>query len=168
MSVGANVISVLLLLAIVVTHLHAAYQHYVIKKDFSFGLWKKQFSVYDSAGKVLKYRIESKFLRTGSRQVHAYPSKEVVGKLTRRWTWALKADISVLDPNSNRWINGNITKLNKLTLKHPTKYSIYWNGQSLVMETHIASYFRQIYDKPEEDNLAEFSKRPLSKSAPDE
>lgn len=166
MSVGTNVILIFLLLAIVGTSLHAAHQQYFIKKDFK--LWKTQFSVYDMTGKELKYRIKSKFFRTASRQIYVYPSKEVVGKLLRRWTWNYKADISILDPNSNRWINGNITKLNKATFKRPATYSIYLNDQSLVMKDHIVSYFREIVDKHENRTLAEISKQLLSKRAPDE
>lgn len=169
MSISGNSILSILLLAILITFLHAEPQYYVIKKDFRIGLGKKQWSVYDLTEKVLKYRIKSKFVRTSSRQIYAYPSGEVVGKLTRRWTWSFKADISVLNSTSNSWIHGNITKMNKVSLKRPVKYSIYWNDQSLAMETHITSYFRKMYvNDSKNDSLAEFSKRPELKSTPED
>lgn len=155
-----NIMSVLLLLVIDVTHLDATDKQYVIKKDSGLGFIKKGFSVYDGTETTLKYRVESKILRTRNRKVQIYPSKEVVGKLNHWWTWNLKADFSVLDPNSNHWIIGNITQLNKIKGRRPLIYSIYFNDQALMMENHFASNFAKIYSKSENNTLADYARRP--------
>ncbi|CAF3358561.1 unnamed protein product, partial [Rotaria sp. Silwood2] len=110
MSVDTDVISILLLLTIAITCLYAADKQYIIKKDSGLRSLKNGFSVYDVTETTLKYRVQSKILRARNREIQIHPSKQIVGKLNHRWTWNLKADISILDSNSNHWIYGNLTE----------------------------------------------------------
>ncbi|CAF4114587.1 unnamed protein product, partial [Rotaria sp. Silwood1] len=160
MSVGTNIISILLSLSMAVICLHAADKQYIIKKDSGLEFIKKGFSVYDITGTILKYRVESKIVRTRNREIEVYPSKQVVGKLNHRWAWNLKADISILDSSSNHWINGNITQVNKITKGRPLIFSIYFHGHLLMMENHFLSQFAKIYDKSENKTLADYTRRP--------
>lgn len=156
MLVGIN----LLLVVMVVTCLCAENKIYIIKKESGLGSLKKRFLVYDESGTVLKYRAQSKIFISRNREVQVYPSKEVVGKLNHRWTRDMKAGFSVFDPKLNRWLDGNITQLNKIKKEHPILYSIHFDAQPLVMKNHIVANFANIYDTSANITLAEYARRP--------
>ncbi|CAF1192890.1 unnamed protein product [Rotaria sordida] len=129
---------------------------FMIKKDVLSGVKSAEFSVYDENEQQLKYRIESHLLPVHNNEVFVYPSKKVIAKLKSKWaSLTYSATISILDPQSNRWINGNITDIGGLSAY---EYIIYWNGEFLSIKNPSSSYIK-FYDKTERIYLARFQKQ---------
>jgi hypothetical protein len=121
-----------------------AVQEYVIRRDFFVGLKAGEFSVYDKSEKQVYYRIESKYGVMQNVEILAYPSKQVVGRLQAKINLLLyKAEFSILDSQSNKWINGLIIQ-NFQWLGGSV--SIDWNGQRITMETEAVSLTSKFRD----------------------
>lgn len=152
----------LLLLVVIVCYAHsqAPTSTYVIEKDFFNVMKPGQFSIYGSSEQQLQYRIQSQFAFGHSLELFAYPSNELIAKLKSPWLHLLyKANISVFDTKLNQWIDGQIRK-------HFTffddKYTIEWNGKTIIMETKFASLTTEFRYQNQEIKLASFSKRLIS------
>lgn len=105
---------------------------YVIKRDFFTFFKAHGFSIYDGTEKNLLYRIESKFAFSQTIEMIDQKSNETIGKLNSVFlTFLYKANISIIDPKTNQWVDGNIRRL--FTFVFDT-YVIEWNGQKLLME----------------------------------
>ncbi|CAF4024394.1 unnamed protein product [Rotaria sp. Silwood1] len=130
---------------------------YVIKKDFFNIIKASQFSIYDPREQQLYYRIQSKLALQQVLELIEYPSNQVIAKLNSRWDILLyKATISIFDSQSNQWIDGQIRQHFKL---FGDKYTIEWNGESIVMETKFASFTTKFRDQNQDNILAKFRMR---------
>jgi len=104
-------ISVVLVTTIVLSNVDSqnAIQQYVIRRDFFRFSKAPEFTVYDTKEKHIYYRIESKIRILQNIELIAYPSKQEVGRLQAKLKPLLyKAEFSILDPQSNKWISGLI------------------------------------------------------------
>jgi hypothetical protein len=136
-----------------------ALQQYVIVKDFFSTLKAGEFTVFDSSEKNIQYRIESDYAISQDVKVVAYPAKQEIGRLNSKISVLLyKADISILDPQTNQWINGQMEQHFKLLRK---SYEINWNGQKINLEGEITSYKLNFKDTNGQ-LLAQFAVRPYS------
>ncbi|CAF4109741.1 unnamed protein product [Rotaria sp. Silwood2] len=116
-----------------------------------------QFSIYDPGEQQLHYRIQSQIALWQILELVAYPSNQVIAKLNSRWhTLLYEATISIFDSQSNQWIDGQIRK--HLTF-FGDKYTIEWNGKSMVMETKFLSFTTKFRDENQGNMLAEFRMR---------
>ncbi|CAF1394746.1 unnamed protein product [Adineta steineri] len=97
---------------------------YVIKKDFFRGAKANEFTILDPSKKQPQYRIESRYGLLQNAELVVYPSKQPIAKLQQKFKLLLYSGIiSILDQNSNQWINGTIQENFRGT------YIIEWNGQ---------------------------------------
>ncbi|CAF3388829.1 unnamed protein product [Rotaria sp. Silwood1] len=133
----------------------------MVKKDFFSGVISREFSVYDITEKQLIYRIGSRFAFRHNNEIVAYPSKQVVGKLTGRPS-LLKygADISLLDLSSNKWISGNITETSTWRM---SEFTIHWNGTCIILKSKPDILPNEFYEKGRTELLAQFKQRPASR-----
>ncbi len=130
---------------------------YLIKKDFLSGAKGGEFTVYDTTGKILQYRIESKFGATHDVQVFTLPSKKLLGRLKAKVTAVMyKATITIFDDSINQWINGTIEQNYKLV---GNKFTIIWNENRIIMEGTAASLNTAFLEQPLGNTLAKFRKR---------
>ena len=77
-------------------------RNYVIRQDFLADVKKREYNIFDQTETKLHYYIEARRLGKESIEIFASPSKQVVGKLKREFSFMYKAIISVLDSRSNR------------------------------------------------------------------
>ncbi|CAF0888190.1 unnamed protein product [Adineta steineri] len=97
---------------------------YAIKKDFFRGAKANEFTILDSTKKQPQYRIESRYGLLQNAELVVYPSKQPIAKLQQKFKLLLYSGIiSILDQNSNQWINGTIQENFRGT------FIIEWNGQ---------------------------------------
>ncbi len=102
--------------------------NYVIRKSFLADIKKREFDVFDQTENNLQYFIEARRNFGEAIEIIASPSKQVIAKLKRNFSFMYKATISVLDPRSNRWIDGKIKENLRLV---GSKYTIEWNGEKI-------------------------------------
>ena len=81
---------------------------YVVRKEFLAQIKKREFDIFDQTESTLQYYIEAKRNFGEYIEIIAAPSKQVVAKLKRDVAFRYKATISILDPDTNRWIDGKI------------------------------------------------------------
>ncbi|CAF0942524.1 unnamed protein product [Rotaria sordida] len=142
---------ILFLLFITIITCSTSKREYVIKKDFLTGIKAGEFSVYDQTGKILQYRIESRYNALHSVELVAYPSKQVIARLKNQITLLLyKGKLEILDPKSNKWITGTINQKLKV-LNH--KSTINWNGRQLTMKHNVASFTTKFFDEKQRNRL---------------
>jgi len=134
-------------------------QQYVIRKDFFTGFKAGEFSVYDTNEKQLYYRIESNYDIMQNIKIIAYPSKQEVGRLEAKIkAFVYKAEISILDPQTNQWVTGLIQQNFQIV---GSLFNIDWNGQQITMKSEIASLTSKFFDTNAQ-LLAQFRLRPTS------
>jgi hypothetical protein len=153
--------TVLLLTSTIFTDVNSqnAIQQYVIRKDFFTGVKAGEFTVYDTSEKNTYYRIESEYSGWQKIKLIAYPSKQEVGRLQSKISlFKYKAEISILDPQTNQWINGLIQQHIHIL---GSTYDIDWNGNRITMETDTASITWRFLDINKQ-LLAKFRIRPSS------
>ncbi|CAF2793138.1 unnamed protein product [Rotaria sp. Silwood2] len=161
MSADTSIVWILVLTINIIPYVHNFGHNYVVKKDFFTGGISREFSVYDITEKHLKYRIESRFSFRHNNEIVVYPSKQVVGKLTGRWSmWKYAAYISLLDLSSNQWISGNITETSTLRM---TEFTIHWNGTYIILKSDLDILPSTFYEKGRGNLLAQFKQRPASR-----
>ncbi|CAF5047857.1 unnamed protein product [Rotaria sp. Silwood1] len=132
---------------------------YSIRKDFFKGFKPGEFSIRDPTGKHLYYRIESNYAVLHSLKLIAYPSKQEVGQLKAVIKpLVYKAEISILDPETNQFVNGLIEQNLQL---FGSLFNIDWNGNHLKMETDVGSFTTKFLDEKGE-LLAQFRLQPSS------
>jgi hypothetical protein len=135
-------------------------QQYVIHKDFFSGIKASEYTVYDPQEKHIYCRIESNYGILQNIKVIAYPSKQEIGRLQAKINFVTyKAEISILDRQSNRWVNGLIKQVFKLT---SGLYNIEWGGNRITMEQGFASWTIIFRDSVGGELLAKFRLRPAS------
>jgi hypothetical protein len=135
-------------------------QQYVIGKDFFNGIKANEYTVYDPQEKHIYCRIESNYGILQNIKVIAYPSKQEIGRLKAKINFVTyKAEISILDRESNRWVNGSIQQVFKLT---SGLYNIEWGGNRIKMEQRFASLTITFRDSVEGELLAQSRLRPAS------
>jgi hypothetical protein len=89
----------------------------------------------------------------------SYPSKKVVGRLQAKIKpFLYKAEISVLNPESNEMVSGSIEQNFKWA---GSVFDIQWSDYRISMKKDMVSFTSRFYDKDEE-LLAEFRLRPAS------
>jgi len=128
---------------------------YLIKKDFVSGPKGGEFTIYDSTGKTLQYRMESK---GGTHDVRVFtPSKTLIARLKAKVTAVMyKATITILDEDLNQWVNGTIQQNYKIV---GNKFTITWNGNTIIMEGKAASLNTEFIENSSKNTLAKFQKR---------
>ncbi len=131
-------------------------RNYVVRKDFLADIKKREFDIFDQTESTLQYYIEAKRNFGEKIEIIAAPSKQVVAKLKRNISFMYKATISVLDPRSNRWIDGKIKQNMRVA---GSKYTIEWNGEKVVMKTIFGTLSTEFRDEKNGIPLAEFRKR---------
>jgi hypothetical protein len=130
---------------------------YLIKKDLMSGIKGGEFTVYDSTGKNLQYRMESKFGVTHDVHVYRMPAKTLVARLKAKVTVAMyKAALTILDQGTNRWNNGTIEQNFKIV---GNKFTIVWNGEKISMQGTAASLDTAFVAQTAGDLLGKFHKR---------
>jgi len=152
--------SVLLIVSGIFTYVNSqdAIRQYVIRKDFFNGIKAAEFSIYDK-NENIQYRIESSYSVMQSIKLIAYPSKQEVGRLKAQINFlTYKAEISILDSQTNQWINGLVEQNLQFI---GTSCNINWNGNSITMENDIAS-FTSKFRNTNGQLLAQFRLRPAS------
>lgn len=158
-------ISLLVFLSILLRSTVDSAQSFSVRRDSTFNSNRIKYSLYDLDGKTLKLQIKSRLVRNKIRELFVYPEKKSIGKLTTKRSSSFDGDFSILDQKSNRWIDGNLTQINKVQFKGSILYSIDWNNRSLSMES---SFFglnvKIIREKTKTESLADFSRRSLEKS----
>ncbi|CAF1170099.1 unnamed protein product [Rotaria sordida] len=83
----------------------------------------------------------------------------IVGELTDRLkSKNYAADITLLDPSSKEWIDGNITTASFWG----KEYVIHMNGKYLIMKSK-PDLTTEFYEKSRGERLAQFKKRPWSR-----
>jgi hypothetical protein len=133
---------------------------YLIKKDFVSGLKSGEFTVYDSTGKIRQYRIESKFGLTHDVRVVTLPSKKLLARLKGKVTAVMyKADITIFDNDSQKWVNGTMEQNYKLV---GNKFTILWDGERMSMEGTGASLSTAFVGQSIGEVLGKFQKRVTS------
>jgi hypothetical protein len=114
-----------------------ALRQYLIIKDFFSTFKAGEFSIFDPNEKTMFYRIESDYSVTQDVKLVAYPSKQEVGRLKSKINFIFyKADISILDSQTNQWSNGNMEQNFKILHK---SYDINWNGHQIKMDGEFTS-----------------------------
>jgi uncharacterized protein YxjI len=152
--------SVLLIVSGIFTYVNSqdAIRQYVIRKDFFNGIKAAEFSIYDK-NENIQYRIESSYSVMQSVKLIAYPSKQEVGRLKAQINFlTYKAEISILDSQTNQWINGLVEQDFQFI---GTSCNINWNGNRITMENDIAS-FTSKFRNTNGQLLAQFRLRPAS------
>lgn len=135
-------------------------QEYVVRKDF-FSMYKAtEYTVYDKDEQNIQYRVESTFHVFLQRiKVFLYPAKQEIGRLSSKLSvLTYKADFSILDPQSNQWIDGKIAQ--KFNLAKDLFY-IEWGGNKITMEKNVATLTYKFFDTNGEV-LAEYRIRIIS------
>ena len=126
-------------------------REYHIRRDILNGVKAPEFSIFDKTGKILQYRIESRYNGLHSVELVAYPSKQVVARLKNKITWLLyEGTVEILDAQSQQWSTGKISQ-NLQLLNH--KSTIEWNGRRLLMEHSIASLTTRFSDENQNGQL---------------
>jgi hypothetical protein len=122
-----------------------AIREYVVRKDFFTGFKAGEFSVYDTSEKHVHYRVESNYGLMQNVKVIAHPSKQEIGRLQAKINLLLyKAEISILDPQTNQWRNGLIEQNFKFL---GSSFDINWNGHQIKMESEVGSLTSKFYDE---------------------
>jgi len=155
-------ISVALLISTFISNVNSqnGLQQYVIRKDFFRGLKADEFTVYDPQEKHVHCRIESEYGMLQNIKVIAYPSKQEIGRLKAKINFVTyKAEISIFDRESNRWVNGSIQEIFKWA---GALYNIEWNGNRITMEEEFSSLTTIFRDSVGKQMLAQFRLRPAS------
>jgi len=135
-----------------------AIRQYVIRKDYFNGIKAAEFSIYDK-NENIQYRIESNYNVLQSIKLIVYPSKKEVGRLKAQINiLTYKAEIALLDSQTNQWINGLIQQNFQLI---GTLCNIDWNGYHITMENDIASLTSKFRDTNGQ-LLAQFRLRPAT------
>ena len=130
---------------------------YLIKKDLVSGLKGGEFTIYDSTGKNLQYRMESKFGVTHDVHVYAMPAKQLVARLKAKVTAVLyKATVTIFDEDTNRWSNGTIEQNFKIV---GNKFTLLWKGEKISMEGTAASLDTAFIGQTLGEVLGKFHKR---------
>jgi hypothetical protein len=81
----------------------SAVQEYVVRRDFFARLKSRGFLVYDKSENQVYYHIKCKYGAMQNIELHAYPSKQVVGRLQAKINFLFsKAEFSILDSQSNQ------------------------------------------------------------------
>lgn len=118
-------------------------KEYVIRKDFFNVLKAAEFTIYDRNEKYIHYRVESKIGLLQNVKLIVYPSKQEVGRLRAKvHPLTYRGEFSILDPQSNQWINGTIKEKFVWT---KSVFDIEWNGNHITMEQEsfeLTSVFR--------------------------
>ena len=136
---------VLLVLLFTLVNCLTPLREYHIRRDILNGVKAPEFSIFDQTGKILQYRIESRYNGLHSVELVAYPSKQVVARLKNTFTWLLyEGTFEILDTQSQQWRTGKISQNLKL-FNH--KSTIEWNGRRLLMEHSIASLTTRFSDE---------------------
>jgi hypothetical protein len=154
-------VPVLILASVLFTfvNLQNPIREYVIRKDFFSGLKAGEFSVFDTSEKHVYYRIESSYGLMQNLKVISQPSKQEVGRLQAKIKLLLyKAEISILDSQTNQWTSGLIEQDFKLL---GSSFDINWNGHRITMKSEVGSLTSKFYDESQQ-LLAEIRLRPTS------
>ena len=124
---------VFILLLCILTNSNETVPTYVIKRDI-FTLFKAHgFSIYDGTETNLRYRVNSKYALSQTIEMLDQQSNQTIAKLNSVFfTLLYRANISILNPQMNQWIEGKIERL--FTIFFDT-YVIQWNGHKIIMET---------------------------------
>lgn len=151
----------LLLVCTLLIHINvvASLQSYTIRKDFFSGFKAAEFSITDSTGKRLYYRIESGYSVLPSSKVIAHPSRQEIGRLQVRFQpLVFNGEFSILDPDTNQWSNGFIRQAFKVV---NSVYNIEWNHHQIKMETNGLSLTTK-FTNDKGELLAQYKVRPAS------
>jgi hypothetical protein len=118
-----------------------------------------EFSVYDTSEKHVQYRIESSYGLMQNLKVIAQSSKQEIGRLQAKLNLLLyKAEISILDSQTNQWISGLIEQNFQIL---GSSFGITWNGHRISMENEVVSLTSRFYDE-DRTLLAQIRVRPAS------
>jgi len=131
---------------------------YYVRKDYFHFFKPGEFEIFNPAGSVTHYRIESHYAFLHSLELVSYPSKKVVGILKAKLKLFLyEAQLAVLDTRSEKWINGTISANFQL---FESKFTIQWNGRHLIMSSDAFSLTTNFYEEQQPNIiLAKFTKR---------
>jgi hypothetical protein len=120
----------------------------VIHKDIFNGFKAAEFTVYDRSEKQVHYRLESDYGLTQTIKVIKRPSKEEIGRLKGKvHLFLYEAEISILNPETNKWDCGSIEQNFKLM---GNSFNINWNGHRIKVETKAFSLITNFYDEDRE------------------
>jgi hypothetical protein len=113
-----------------------------------------EFSIFDSTEQQRQYRIKNYDSDIHAAVLYTYPLGQIVGLFEGEWAKEIqKAKISILNPRSNEWVDGSIAK--KFHLLY-SKYTISWNGTSIILKKKALSSYKELRDEQRGDLLAKF------------
>ena len=119
-------------------------QEYFVRKDVLGGLKGSAYSVYDSTTDHQLYRLESKYGLLQNTEITASSTREVVARLKAKLSFLrYKAEISILDEESDQWIDGEIQQIHRLTR---IVFNIDWNGERVTLSAEPWSLTRKFID----------------------
>jgi hypothetical protein len=126
--------SVFILTSVIFTYVNPqnTTRQYFIQKDIFSGFKAAEFSVFDTSEKNIHYRLESNYGLTQKVKLIAYPSKQEVGRLRSKITLVYTAEISILDSQTNQWINGLIELDFQFFVIN--SFNINWNGHRITLK----------------------------------
>ena len=155
----SNYICVFMLLVFAYVDSQNPIREYVIRKDYFTGIKAGEFSIYDKSEKHVQYRIESNYGVMQNVKVISQASKQEIGRLQAKISLLLyKAEISILDPQTNQWISG----LMEQNLQFfGSSFDINWNAHRISMESEAVSLTSRFYDE-DRQLLAQFRLRPVT------
>ena len=136
----------LILFVVHVANCQTPEESYFIRSDQLRGFNSYEYSIYDAAGIILQYRIESTFHYSQSLEVVAYPSKKVVGKLRAKFRFLKSyfANFEVYDDRYRRWVKGVINE----TRRGEDKWKIQYDNHllSVAHRDKGTTYFFEVED----------------------
>jgi hypothetical protein len=153
--------SILLLLIITVEYIQSKetlHRTYIVQRDNV--IQKNQLSaytVYDSSGKNILYRLKPTSTDIDTIVVTDYPAKNMVANLEGEWVEnTFNVTLSIYDKKLGKWIDGNIRKDPHSAFD---KYFIFWNMKHLNTNGKLFSSRVQIRNTHQKELLAEFRRR---------
>lgn len=133
-----GVVVIVLLLLCVLGDSNQTIPTYVIKRDFLTLLKAHGFSIYGGNETNRLYRLNSKYAFSQTIEMLDQRSNQTIAKLhSVFFTVLYRANITVFDSQTNRWIEGRIQQLFRIFFD---SYTIEWNEQKIIMETTWTPY----------------------------
>ncbi|CAF0835979.1 unnamed protein product [Adineta ricciae] len=141
------VILVLVLLSISVSiECRRNLRDYIVSHEYSSGLTREEFSVYDPVANSLLCRLEtSGYSYNRYTNLVMYPSYQTIGLIRDVWSpFSYQGYFNVLDDELNQWMNGYIFQRYR---PQGFRLSIEYGGHVYIMENRLGSLITDIRDE---------------------
>jgi hypothetical protein len=120
------------------------------------------FSVFDSTGKKLLYRLKTSSTDIDSMILIDYPAKNMVANAEGEWIDNIfNVSLSIYDYKLNKWTDASFRKIFDL---FTGKYQILWNNESLIIKRGFFTKTIKMYNEKQNVLIAEFRYRSIWRS----